>query len=188
MKQEFPGDCSTNMIIGLTGKSCSGKNYIGTLLNRKGFEVWDLDREAEKIRKEQSDKIYKLFNTNDKKKIANIVFADSNKLKQLEDIIYPVLTEKILNAKNDIVINGATLYRSALDKLCSFIIYVDAPFETRFERAYLRDHISKEDFQKREDSQNDVDYRIVNYRCPVFVVDNSKKDVTEDLDRILSGL
>ncbi|MBQ5392177.1 MAG: hypothetical protein IIU44_07385 [Spirochaetales bacterium] len=31
------------MIIGLVGKSCSGKNFVGGILEKAGILVWDLD-------------------------------------------------------------------------------------------------------------------------------------------------
>ena len=176
------------MIIGLTGKSCSGKNYVGILLKRKGFEVLDLDREASAIRKEKSEEVGRALGTTDARIIRDLVFEDPAKLKALEDIIYPVLVDRIKALKKDVIINGATIYRAGLDKICSFVIYVDAPYNERLERAKNRDRITEEQFLKREQSQKDVDYRSVEYRCPVHVLLNSKNDVTRDLDKILSAL
>lgn len=176
------------MIIGLTGKSCSGKNYVGSLLKRKGFEVWDLDREAEKIRNKHSDRVCNELGSSDPRIIGDIVFNNPEKLKALENIIYPELTEKILGCKSDIVINGATIFRSGLDKYCSFVIYVEAPYSERLKRAETRDSVSEESFFKRDKAQEDTDYRVSEYRCPVYVLNNNGNDVSSDLDKILAAL
>ena len=49
------------MIIGLTGKSCSGKNHVGKILQEIGLEVWDLDKMAHDGLDANSDAIIKLF-------------------------------------------------------------------------------------------------------------------------------
>lgn len=160
------------MIIGITGKSCSGKNYIAKDFARKGFEVWDLDKEAQKIRREKRTQVMAAFGTTDSQELRAIVFSDPVKRKQLEDIIYPELIEKIKAYKYDLVINGATLKRAGLDKICSKIIYVDCPYEERLRRAKKRDAISEEEFAKREASQDDIDYKKNAYCCPVEVIEN----------------
>lgn len=178
------------MLIGVTGKSCSGKNHVCRTLSSKGFEVWDLDREAEKIRKEQSSEILEKFGTTDKAELAAIVFSNPEKRQELENIIYPRLIQKIKDYKYDLVINGATLYRSKLDELCSFIIYVDASFETRLDRAKKRDNVTEEAFAKRDSAGSDIDYRDVDYRCNVYVLNNeSAKEsaIIEGLDKIFQS-
>lgn len=175
------------MIIGITGKSCSGKNYISQYLTRKGFEVWDLDRVAEKIRKEKRSEVLSVFGTVDKKEIAKIVFSDSSKLKELENIIYPELIKKIKTFKYDLAINGATIKRAGLDELCSFIIYVDASYETRLKRAIERDKITEAEFAKREAAQSDTDFRTNDYKCKVFYL-NTETDCTAQLNAIFTQM
>lgn len=176
------------MILGLSGKSCSGKNHVGLLLSERGLTVWDLDREAQRIRQDKHDEIIRIFGTTDPKEISRMVFTDPKRLKELENIIYPTLRERILSFEGDLVINGALLYRSGFDELCTAIIYVDASFEKRLERALVRDSVTKEAFCLREKAQSDVDYRTVSYRCPVFVLDNEKDVSPSDLDKVLSAL
>ena len=144
------------MVIGLTGKICSGKNHIGRLLSSRGFEVWDLDREAEKIRRAKRTDIFNTFGTTDSGELAQKVFNNPGALKQLEDIIYPELKEKIKAYPFDLVINGALLNRAGFDSLCSFIIFVDAPYEIRKDRALNQRHLSEEEFERRNTAQEDV--------------------------------
>lgn len=175
------------MLIGITGKSCSGKNYVASILQRRGFTVWDLDKEAEKIRKRHSKEIKAIFGTCDKKIIADIIFSDKSKRNALENIIYPSLVEKIRSYNYDLIINGATLKRAGLDNICDFIIYVDAPFTLRQKRAILRDNISPIQFEQRENNQCDIAPTDIKYNCPVFTVTNVEQhdSVEEQLSKLL---
>lgn len=173
------------MVIGLTGKICSGKNFIGRLLQARGFEVWDLDREAEKIRKAKRAEIFNAFGTTDSEELSQKVFNNPKALKQLENIIYPDLKEKIKTYPFDLVINGALLNRSGFDSLCSFIIFVDAPYELRKQRALNQRHLSEQEFERRNRSQEDVNP--ASYSCPVRIIRNNGEPdhiLIPELDRI----
>ena len=177
------------MVIGLTGKICSGKNHIAGLLERRGLQVMDLDREAERIRLALSGDIFKTFGTVSKAELAAAVFSDSAKLEKLENMIYPVLREKIENFSGNLVINGALIRRAGFDRLCSFIIFVDAPFDVRLERALKQRKMEKADFTGRDENQQDVSPDPALYCCPVHVIRNAGRkdaDLISDLDRIFS--
>lgn len=177
------------MIVGLTGKSCSGKNHVGTILKKMGLEVWDLDVLAHDGLYANSDAIIKLFGPEivhhedgkdiiSRKAIGKVVFSDPGMRKKLEDILYPWLRGLILDWKDshpdrNLVLNGALLYRSGFNNLCDFIIYVDADYDVRLKRAMSRDGISEEAFRLREQSQSDVDFRDVDYGVPLEVVTNN---------------
>ena len=167
------------MIIGLVGKSCSGKNVVGSILEKNGILVWDLDKMCHEGLEENAEVVTKVFGCVSRKEIGDIVFSDPSKRKELEAILYPYLERKILawkasNPGKVLVINGALLYRAGFHRLCNAIIYVDASYEVRLSRAVNRDGISGEAFLLREKSQADVDYRNVDYEVPVYVVDNDE--------------
>lgn len=176
------------MLIGLVGKSCSGKNYVGTLLERMGFEVLDLDVLGHEGLCANAGAIESVFGNDvmttedgvlsvSRKALSRKVFDDPSLRKALEDILYPwmerrILEHEALRGGSVLVLNGALLHRAGMDGLCKAVIYVDAPYEVRLKRAFERDGISEEAFQKREAAQEDVDFRSNAYRCPVFVVEN----------------
>lgn len=174
-----------NLIIGISGKSCAGKNVVGLYLEEKGFEVWDLDRKAEEIREEKKAQIISLFGTADKKIIRKAVFSDRKKLRALENLIYPELKRKILEHEGNLVINGATIRRAGMDALCAFLIYVHASYPVRFKRAADRDSITEEEFAAREASQTDIDPSTNAYHCPVFCLDTTDSFDFSELDRII---
>ena len=167
------------MIIGLVGKSCSGKNVVGSLLEKERILVWDLDKMCHEGLEENAKAVTKAFGGISRKEIGRVVFSDPAKRAELEAILYPYLERKILEWKASnpgkvLVINGALLYRAGFHRLCDAIIYVDASYEVRLSRAKERDDISEEAFLLRERSQADVDYRDVDYEVPVYVVSNDE--------------
>jgi len=174
------------MVIGLVGKSCAGKNYVGDIIKETGVEIWDLDEVAHDGLEANADAIRKAFGDNvvtckgkkvavDRKAISAVVFSRPEKLRELEGILYPWLEKKARawiadHPKDVLILNGALLYRSGFNRMCDCVIYVDAPYEVRAKRAMERDGITEEEFRKREASQADVDYRVVDYGVPVHVV------------------
>jgi dephospho-CoA kinase len=177
------------MLIGLAGRICSGKNYVGRLLALRGLEVWDLDRVAEKIRNNRRTEVMKLFGTTDKAEIASIVFNNPEKLAALENLIYPELRKQILEYPYDLVINGALLKTGGFDSICDFVIYVDAPREERQRRAQTYRGIGADEFERRDNTQSFTDPSVSKYECPVVVIENFGKTdaaLIADLDRIFS--
>jgi len=177
------------MLIGLAGRICSGKNYVGRLLTLRGLEVWDLDRVAEKIRRNKRTEVMNLLGTTDKAEIASIVFNNPEKLAELENLIYPELKKQILEYPYDLVINGALLKTGGFDSICDFVIYVDAPREERQRRAEAYRGITAQEFERRDITQSFTDPSVSKYECPVVVIENFGKTdaaLIADLDRIFS--
>lgn len=178
------------MIIGLVGKSCSGKNCVGGILEKAGILVWDLDVMCHEGLVENADAVRDAFGPEavtvsdgkvsvSRRVIGKVVFADPSKRAALELILYPWLENKIRqwdadNPDGVLVINGALLFRAGFHRLCCAVIYVDASYEVRLSRAMERDGITEEAFQLREKSQTDVDYRNVDYGVPLYVVTNDE--------------
>lgn len=173
------------MVIGLAGKSCSGKNEVGNILAEKGFRVWDLDNLAHRGLEENREAVAAVFGPDTSRAaIGRIVFCDPSMRRRLEDILYPWLEKKITewkeaNPDSVLVINGALLYRARFNLMCSAVIYVDAPFDVRLRRALRRDGVTEEQFRLREESQADVDFRTVDYGVPVYVIDNENPNLDE---------
>ena len=148
--------------IGITGNIASGKSRIEEFIKKKGYNVIDLDIVVHDLYQENKtvkENILKTFGELDRKVLGQIVFKDIAKRKQLEEIIYPVLEEKIKeffsNCKDEIIfISGALIYESGFDKYFDKIIFVDSDYETRLNRLIKRNGYSKDEAKKRLDSQN----------------------------------
>ena len=182
------------MVIGLTGKSCSGKNYVGQVLEGIGLEVWDTDRMCHDGLNENIRAIVSEFGEGvvqgsevSRPALGKIVFSDSERRKALEDILYPWLRKKVEewiagNPDGILVLNGALLYRAGFCDLCECVIYVDASYETRLRRAMERDGLDEKAFMLREMSQQDVDFRDVTYPVTLYIVSNNESN-SEEVNR-----
>lgn len=145
-------------IIGITGGIGSGKSTIARELVKRGFAVYDCDREAKRIIAENPDVqqeiidllgeeafIYHLssiiYNT---QYVAKRVFADPHLLKELNRIVHPAVKADILSSftshLSPLFLESAILFESGLNLLCNRIIVIDAPEDIRIARTIARDY------------------------------------------------
>lgn len=141
-------------IIGLTGGIGSGKSYIAQALARRGFAVYDCDREAKRIIAENKDLQAAIIDllgeeafvngTYNTAFVARRVFAEPQLLERLNAIVHPAVKADIFSALHSplstLFIESAILFESGLDRLCNKIIVVTAPEETRIARTIARDY------------------------------------------------
>ena len=144
------------MIIGVTGGIGSGKSTVLRAVARQGYRVYDCDREAKRIileddrvRKQMialfGEEVYKdgVYQTS---LVAAEVFANPDKLQQLNAIVHPAVAEDISNQQSAIsnqqsdilFVESAILVSSGLAKLCDAVVLITAPEEERIERVLLR--------------------------------------------------
>ena len=148
-------------IIGLTGGIGSGKSTVANYIASKGIPVYIADEEAKKImeRDDVKQKIQNLFtesilnsdNSLNRKKIAEFVFNNPDKLKELNAIVHPEVRLHFKNwlkeHKNHpfIIKEVAILFETGGNKQCDKVILITAPEELRIERAMKRDNLTKKD-------------------------------------------
>ena len=154
------------MTIGITGGIGSGKSTIARELAKRGFTVYDCDREAKRIiaenpevRKaiinllgEESFLTSHIYNT---AYVAQRVFENKALLEAINQIVHPAVKEDIV-AKHPDFVESAILYEAGLDKLCDKIVVIDAPEEIRIARTIARDYNG----QCTEDNINKVRARM----------------------------
>lgn len=143
-------------VIGLTGPVASGKSAAAAELARRGAAVLDLDAIGHRllgdpgVRAEVDAAFPEAAGTVGgegaelRRRLAEVVFADPNRLARLERILHPRICEAVKSAVEEaraagwppaVVIQGALLYEMGLDEICGEVILVDAPREVRIERA-----------------------------------------------------
>ena len=150
-------------LVGITGSIGCGKTTLAKIVKKLGYAVFDIDGWVRKIYFNK-DFLLKLNNSfpnsvkdgvADKRYLRNIVFNNKKKLKELENLIYPFLDEKIRKTvrlyakKNNICfLDAALLFEKGWDKYCDVIILADVDYEIQKQRVMNRDNISAEDFDK----------------------------------------
>ncbi|MBP5247909.1 MAG: dephospho-CoA kinase [Fibrobacter sp.] len=155
--------------IGICGKIGSGKSAVGVLLAEKGAFVLDLDVEmhslyakSEELRQKISERFGAVCIRNgevDRAALASQVFKDPKSLKDLENIVYPLLQkdaenklERAENSENPpkiAAVEGALLFKwPEFSKKLAEIWIVQSPDDVRLERLQKRG-LSKEDALRR---------------------------------------
>ena len=178
-------------IIGLTGGIGSGKTTIANHFKAAGIPIYIADDEARNIMQspEIIKEIKKIFGSSifenevlNRKILAEIVFSNPVKLKQLNGIIHPAVKKHfgnwILNHKNSpfIIYEAAILFESGSYKDCEKIITVTAPMESRIQRVMQRDKTTRENVLKRINMQWTDDQRIAKSD---FVIENINPEITK---------
>ncbi|MGQ9798033.1 MAG: dephospho-CoA kinase [Ignavibacterium sp.] len=94
-----------------------------------------------------------------RKFLAEIVFNNPEKLRQLERILHPLVIKEIENKKKEIFrkhdilfVESALIYEADLENLFDFIVLITADREVRLKRKLFQ-RITEEDFIKREMNQ-----------------------------------
>lgn len=166
------------MLIGICGKSGSGKSTISNYLKDElGAIHCDVDKIGHYILtlpNVQKDliaafgiEIYESDKIN-RKKLSNIVFNSTNEMKVLEQITWKhmeIEIDKIINENKDkiIILDWQLLPKTKYLNLCDLKILIDIPYEIRKQRLLKRDNISEEKIDLREKAsitynKNDFDY------------------------------
>lgn len=147
-------------IVGVAGFYCAGKSLAAAILRDKGYEEIDVDNLGHTAREIKAREVFAAFGTTDRKKLAEIVFADAERLKYLEAIVHPWMIDEVRRrvetlrkeGKNGVV-NAALLYPLGLHNLCDKVLWVTAYLPVRFLRARRRDSVSLWEFFQRVCSQ-----------------------------------
>ena len=197
------------MVIGITGGIGSGKSTITRELAKRGFAVYDCDREAKRIIAKNANVQQAIIALLGKKAfeegkyntayVAQRVFAEPHLLTQLNAIVHPAVKEDILQrsgltakrsnseavqqAKPVLFIESAILYEAGLDRLCDRVIYIDAPEEIRIARTVARDHCNAEQVRARIATQT-----ILPHKNAIVLMNDGTKSIetltTELLNRL----
>lgn len=160
---------NTPNIIGLTGGIGSGKSTIANYFLELGVPVYIADEQAKKIMNypETIEEVQAIFEENiinsdgflDRKKIASIVFDNTDLLNKLNQIIHPKVNkdfkEWLANQNNHrfIIKEVAILFETNSEKNFDKIILVTAPEHIRIQRVIERDNASEKDVIQRIKNQ-----------------------------------
>ncbi len=174
-------------LVGLTGNIGSGKSTVAQMFAARGIPVIDADslsRELQAPGQPAHAEIAAAWpevvgpdGRLDRRRLGDIVFADSNALKRLEAIMHPRI-QALSRARADAFAeagHGLVLYEASLlvesgrDKELDGLIVVTASPATRIARVVARDGVREEDVRARMRAQLPQEDKI---RLATHVIDN----------------
>ncbi len=175
--------------VGITGGIGSGKSTVSRFFSELGVPVYDSDQRAKslmqhddsiiiKIKKEFGDDSY-LNNMLNRSHIAEIVFKNELKLKQLNAIVHPVVRTDFNNwlSQNSnarfVIKEAAIMIESGAYKDLDKLIVVNANREQKIKWIKKRDHLLLEDIENR--IQNQLSDKIRNQYADFIIENNSSK-------------
>ena len=175
--------------VGITGGIGSGKSTVSRFFSELGVPVYDSDQRAKslmqhddsiiiKIKKEFGDDSY-LNNVLNRSHIAEIVFKNELKLKQLNAIVHPVVRTDFNNwlSQNSnakfVIKEAAIMIESGAYKDLDKLIVVNADREHKIKWIKKRDHLLLEDIENR--IQNQLSDKMRNQYADFIIENNSSK-------------
>lgn len=173
-------------VIGLTGNIGAGKSAVLRMLEYLGALGIDADRISHQIIAKKAAgyqpvvdhfgaQILSADGEIDRARLGRIVFADPRKLKALEEIIHPRVTEAVdvlmkISPQPVAVLEAIKLLESGLAEHCDSVWVVKASPETQLKRLMTQRNMSQADALQRIEAQSPQELKIS--RADV-VIDNS---------------
>ena len=169
-----------SVLIGLTGGIASGKSTVLQHLRQSGYSVIDADKLGHKVLEQGNPgykKVVKYFgneilnsdNTVNRTALGRIVFGDQEKLKQLNEISHPIISEMIQREFEESVtgsnlgivfLEAALLIEANWYKVCGQIWVVTLDPAFALSRLQERDNLSESDAKLRIAAQLDQQERL----------------------------
>jgi dephospho-CoA kinase len=158
--------------IAIVGNIASGKSTVEDFIKAKGYKVYDTDKIAHEILASNKSVIDE-FGTNERAKLAKIVFSEPEKLKKLEEIVHPLVKEEILgifeNNFNIVFISVPQLFEAGFESLFDKIIYITADKDIRKNRLIRHNNFTEEEALRRIDAQKETNKK----EKADFVIENN---------------
>lgn len=155
------------LVIAVTGQIASGKSTTSRLLAARGGKLIDADEGVHNllgidgncyldVRSKFGESILNPDGSINREKLAQIVFSDEKKLKDLEKIVHPFVVKEIRESINRykeencnmLVVDIPLLDKGEIDDVVDLIIVVDTNIDNQLDRLNS-DGVTKEDALKR---------------------------------------
>jgi len=178
-----------SLLVGITGGMGSGKTLAAAIFLEFGAHILDADTICRKlvepgqpalkeISESFGENIINEFGNLDRKKLAQVIFFDSKKKKELENILHPRVFEfEKLKYKNIcqkdpkalVIIDAALLIESGNYMRMDKVIVVNTDRKTQIERVMARSSLERDEVIARIDNQMPIKEKI---KYADFVLDN----------------
>ena len=191
------------VLIGICGRSGSGKSYVCSVFESYGGHHIDTDKVYHKLLEPVRGKMSRCAaavvekfgdevangESIDRRALAKIVFSDEAALDLLNKTVHPFILKatarEAMRCRSPFaLIDAPVLFESGFDKKCAFTVCVAADDATCVKRITERDGVTEEEAALR--LSNQIPQERLSSMCD-YTVDNSYgKDVAPDVEKILS--
>ena len=190
-------------VIGLIGGMGSGKSLVAEMFAQRGAKVISGDQLGHQalaqpeIKTEVVERwgpgVLDVQGEVDRRRLGAIVFADAAERRALEALVFPWierrLQEELASAVTNpqvalIVLDAAIMLETGWNKLCDWLVYIDAPREARLRRLLEQRGWSTREVEAREGAQLSL---LEKKKRADFVLDNSglPEQVAQQVEELL---
>lgn len=194
---------SKKPVIGILGGIASGKSFVSKQFAKLGCAVIDADEISHEvlleeqiknaIRNEFGNAIFDDLGNINRKRLAEIIFNDEEKVSKLNSIIHPEIlakSEKLLaeyQSRQDlkaIVLDIPLLLEIGWEKLCDALVFIEIDEKLRLQRAQQRGFNDPEQIKKREKFQISLDKK----KKKAHYIVNNNSDISATIKQIAEVL
>lgn len=163
------------MRIGLTGGIGSGKTTVARLIEQEGFPVYISDRRASELMNGSEEvrcaimalmgeSVYPGGGDLDRKRMAELLFADKKALQQVNAIVHPAVMadfDRWCKSKESpfLFFESAIIFEAGLEGYFDKVVVVSASVEARLRRVCNRDGASEKEVAARMRHQMEEEER-----------------------------
>lgn len=183
--------CTEGAVVGVTGRTGSGKSAFAAAAQSLGFAVLDADVIYKTLLQTDEGLLHALrarfpaaFSSGalDRGALARIVFADETARLKLNAMTHPAVAAEIKRRMAQLRADGQTrilldvplLFESGIDRLCTATVGVLASYETSVSRVAARDGIDENAARARLASQPDDAFYLK--RCDLTLQNSGSAD------------
>lgn len=151
------------IVLGVTGSIAMGKSTVSTMLSRMNNPIHDADKTVHGLMDISGKAYYEIakrfpraveVSSVDRAKLGQEVFGNPEKLKQLENILHPLvrkardnfIKQHIRHKSKLVILDIPLLYETGGDKHCHKVIVVSAPYFIQRQRALARQGMTQTKF------------------------------------------
>ena len=176
-------------VVGLTGGIGSGKSTAAKYFEKLGAKVINADVVARdsvssgshtllKIRQHFGEKIVDKKGKLDRSKLRKIIFDNTSEKLWLENLLHPIIREKIIldinNASESyVLLESPLLFETNQYKLVNVVLLIDVPEELQVIRASQRDKSTSNEIKKIMKTQMPRSEKI---KLSTYIADNTKSE------------
>ena len=174
-------------VVGLTGGIGSGKSTAAKYFEKLGVTVINADivardsvssesRALLKIRQHFGEKIIDKKGELDRTKLREIIFDNTSEKLWIENLLHPIIREKIILDINNtsgsyVLLESPLLFETNQYKLVNVILLIDVPEELQIIRASQRDKTTNNEIKKIIKTQMPRSEKL---KLSTYIADNTK--------------